>query len=68
MCISENGIGRGAQSRRDSIIARAGPVKKVAEAEVVGRISSFKKSFTPSAAGCRSPYGPVILGPFRSCI
>lgn len=26
------------------------------------------KSFTPSATGCNSPYGPTMLGPFRSCM
>lgn len=25
-------------------------------------------SFIPSATGCNSPYGPTVLGPFRSCM
>ena len=29
---------------------------------------SFIKSFRPSANGCKRPYGPTTLGPFRNCI
>lgn len=36
--------------------------------EVEGRTGSLIKSFTPSEIGCSRPYGPTMLGPFRSCI
>lgn len=35
---------------------------------VKGRIGSFMNNFMASANGCRMPYGPTTLGPFRSCI
>lgn len=33
-----------------------------------GRRGSLMNSFIASANGCRMPYGPTILGPFRSCM
>lgn len=36
--------------------------------EVEGRMGSLINSLTPSAMGCKRPYGPTMLGPFRSCI
>lgn len=37
--------------------------------EVVrGRMGSFMNSFMASANGWRTPYGPTMLGPFRSCM
>lgn len=39
------------------------------DSEVVrGRMGSFINSFMASANGCRMPYGPTMLGPFRNCI
>ena len=34
--------------------------------EETGPISSFEKSFTASAKGCKIPPPPSLLGPFRS--
>lgn len=36
--------------------------------DVEGRIGSLINSLIPSAAGCRSPKGPTIFGPFRACM
>lgn len=41
--------------------------KRTGEA-VEGRTGSLINSLTPSAIGWRRPYGPTMLGPFRSCI
>lgn len=39
------------------------------EIDVVrGRIGSLINSFMASANGCKIPYGPTTLGPFRNCI
>ena len=35
---------------------------------VKGRIGSFINNFMASANGCKMPYGPTMLGPFRSCM
>lgn len=42
-------------------------IKSVGDA-CVGRIGSLINSLTPSAIGCRSPKGPTMFGPFRSCM
>lgn len=36
--------------------------------DVEGRMGSLMNSFTPSAKGCKRPYGPTIFGPFRPCM
>src|SRR5688572_23462579 len=50
------------------IIASAGPAIKRNLDAALGMISSFMKSFKPSARGCNKPKGPALLGPRRSCI
>lgn len=61
-------MGIGAQSVMARVNASMGVSRKRIGEEVDGRTGSLMKSFTPSAMGCRRPYGPTILGPFRSCI
>ena len=66
--ISGCGIGRGIHSVRARVKDRVGAIMN-SEIEVVrGRMGSFINSFMASANGCRTPYGPTTLGPFRSCI
>lgn len=48
--------------------ARIGVVMNKDGDEVDGRIGSLINSFTPSATGCRRPYGPTMLGPLRACM
>lgn len=62
------GSGIGAQRVRASVRAIIGASKNRMGEEVDGRTGSFMKSFSPSAIGCRRPYGPTTLGPLRSCI
>ena len=62
------GSGKGAQSVSARVKASIGASKNRTGEEVEGRTGSLINSFTPSAIGCRSPYGPTMLGPFRSCI
>lgn len=66
--ISGWGIGRGTHRLNASVSDRVGAIIN-REIEVVnGRIGSFINSFMASANGCKMPYGPTMLGPFRSCI
>lgn len=62
------GRGMGAQRVRASVNASIGARRNRTGEEVEGRTGSLIKSFTPSAIGWRRPYGPTMLGPFRSCI
>lgn len=66
--ISGVGIGSGDQIRRASVSAMVGIIRNSVVDEIVGRVGSLIKSFTPSAIGCSSPLGPTVFGPFRSCI
>src|SRR5688572_7420647 len=50
------------------IIANAGPAIKRNLEDEFGMISSFMKSFNPSATGCNKPNGPALFGPRRSWI
>jgi len=58
----------GIQSTRAMVRASIGVARKSHEAADDGFIGSFINSFTPSAIGWRSPYGPTSVGPFRACI
>ena len=62
------GIGIGAHSVRARVRARVGVARNRKGEEVEGRMGSLMNNFTPSAIGWSKPYGPTILGPFRSCI
>lgn len=62
------GIGMGAHSIRARVRARVGAARNRNGDEVDGRMGSLINSFTPSAIGCKRPYGPTTFGPFRSCI
>lgn len=66
--IREYGMGRGIHIVKASVSARIGAIINIVTDEVVGRNGSLINSFTASAIGWRRPYGPTILGPFRSCI
>lgn len=62
------GMGKGAQIIRARKSASVGVrINSVGE-EGDGRIGSLVNNFTPSAIGCRRPYGPTMFGPFRSCM
>lgn len=66
--ISGCGIGRGTHRLNASVNDSVGAMMN-REIEVVrGRMGSFINSFMASANGCKMPYGPTMLGPFRSCI
>lgn len=58
----------GAQSTIASVRASIGARMNNRGEEVEGRTGSLINSLTPSAIGCRRPYGPTILGPLRSCM
>ena len=58
----------GAHSVSARVSARVGlAIKRMGE-EVEGRTGSLMNSFTPSAMGWRSPYGPTTFGPLRNCM
>lgn len=64
----ENGRGRGVQMEIARSRASIGvAINRIGE-DVEGRMGSLMNSFTPSAKGCRRPYGPTIFGPFRPCM
>lgn len=58
----------GAHSVMARVSASIGAAKNRNGDDVDGRMGSLINSFTPSAIGWRSPYGPTMFGPFRSCI
>lgn len=62
------GKGMGAHRVRARVSASMGASKNSKGEEEDGRTGSLINSFTPSAMGCRRPYGPTTLGPFRSCM
>lgn len=62
------GMGMGAHNISARVRANIGVAKNKNGEEVEGRTGSLIKSLTPSAIGCSKPYGPTMLGPFRSCI
>lgn len=61
-------MGSGIHMVKASVNARIGARMNMVMEEVRGRRGSLVNSFTASAIGWRSPYGPTTLGPFRSCI
>lgn len=65
---SECGSGRGSQIDSASKKASIGAMVNSMEEELVGWIGSLINSFSPSATGCKMPYGPTKFGPFRSCM
>lgn len=65
---SEKGRGRGAQIEIARRRASIGVARNRIGEDVEGRIGSLMNSFTPSARGCKRPYGPTMLGPFRFCM
>ena len=64
----ENGRGKGVQMEIARSRASIGVAMNRMGEDVEGRMGSLINSFTPSARGCRRPYGPTIFGPFRPCI
>lgn len=58
----------GAHSVIARVSARIGVAKNKNGEDVEGRTGSLINNFTPSAMGCKSPYGPTTFGPFRNCI
>lgn len=61
-------MGRGIHIVRAKVSARIGAMMNIETDEVSGFNGSLVNSFTASAIGCRRPYGPTMLGPFRNCI
>lgn len=64
----EKGRGSGVQIEIARSRASIGVAMNRIGEDVDGRIGSLMNNFTPSARGCRSPYGPTMLGPFRPCM
>ena len=62
------GIGRGTHRLNASVSDRVGAIINKDIEVVKGRIGSFINNFMASANGCKMPYGPTMLGPFRSCM
>lgn len=62
------GIGKGIHKLRASVRERVGAKMNSVIEVVRGRMGSFMNSFMASANGCRMPYGPTMLGPFRNCM
>ena len=61
-------MGIGAHKVMARVKASIGVKRKRTGEDVEGRTGSLINNFTPSAIGWRSPQGPTMLGPFRSCI
>jgi hypothetical protein len=61
-----NGIQLQLNKLKNSVII--GAAKKQSLFDLLGKIISFKKSFKPSAIGCKIPQNPTTLGPRRRCI
>lgn len=66
--ISGWGIGSGIHIMSAKVSARVGAIMNRVIDDADGCSGSLVNSFTASAIGCRSPNGPTILGPFRSCM
>lgn len=61
-------MGRGTHIVRARDKARIGAIINMDTEDVRGRRGSLVKSFTASAIGWSSPYGPTMFGPLRNCI
>lgn len=66
--ISGYGIGSGIHIVNASVRARIGAMMNIVVEDVRGCRGSLVNSLIASAIGWRSPWGPTILGPLRSCI
>lgn len=66
--VREKGSGRGAQTVIARSRASIGVIRKRVGEEVDGLMGSLMNNLTPSATGCKSPYGPTMFGPFRDCM
>lgn len=66
--ISGCGMGNGVHIIKAKVRARVGAIINKVREDVNGCIGSLVNSLIASAIGCNRPYGPTILGPFRSCI
>ncbi|MNT39033.1 hypothetical protein D3C72_1752500 [compost metagenome] len=64
--VSVNGIT--AQAASAGMMDSTGATRNSPLLDLVGRMISFISSFTPSARGCSSPFGPTRLGPIRICM
>jgi hypothetical protein len=60
--------GMTAQPIRARMKVTIGARRKMTLLERSGITVSLRKSFTPSAIGWRSPNGPTVIGPCRSCM
>lgn len=61
-------MGRGIHRLNASISDSVGAIINRDVEVAKGRKGSLINSFIASANGWRMPYGPTMLGPFRSCI
>lgn len=62
------GMGSGIHKVRARKRDRVGAIMKSVVDVLSGRSGSLIKSFMASANGCKMPYGPIMLGPLRSCM
>lgn len=62
------GMGRGIHMDRARVRASMGEMINNEMDEADGFNGSLMNSFRASAIGWRIPYGPTMLGPFRSCM
>ena len=60
--------GTTAQAASAGMMVITGPRKNRPLLAALGRMISLKISFTASAMGVSSPYGPTRLGPGRTCV
>ena len=65
---SGKGMGSGIQSESAKVRARVGAMINRNIDEESGRNGSLINNFIASANGWRTPYGPTMFGPLRSCI
>lgn len=61
-------MGNGIHIISANVSARVGAMMNRARDDVSGCRGSLMNSLIASAIGCSNPYGPTILGPFRSCM
>lgn len=64
----ECGRGRGIHMSKARVRAAVGVVRNRNWEEKEGRTGSLVNSLSPSAMGCRRPYGPTTFGPLRCCM
>lgn len=62
------GIGSGIHKLRARLRDRVGAIINRVVEVAKGRRGSLMNSFIASANGWRTPYGPTMFGPFRSCM